>query len=132
MSLKSLMDRMSDTLSVPAAERDGEWAHENCRLSRFIHECVWERRPDPKVVSEDVIPLLRKILRAMEAVPHKGRYGKDIPKFVRNVRRRITNLRRYVAGKPSAFAPSSMLERAGASDLPPEELLEKMVAERSG
>ena len=64
-------------------------------------------------------------------VPRKGKYGKYIDAFSGNIGLRIDNLREnYLAGKESAFAPSSLLEqveeilREGeGSDMAPEELL---------
>jgi hypothetical protein len=120
MVISAIYARMLEAMNTPPQMRNGEWAHERCADSRKLHEAIWETRPDPEFVRDEVIPFLRDVMSAVLAVPRKGRYRTHIAKFARNIGLRARNLCNFVDGKPSDFVPSSMLEAKIPANIPPE------------
>jgi len=113
LDLRRCLERLRDGLRTPVALRDGWWALGRCHDSREVHLVVWQSRPDPKQVLEEVIPLLsetRAAVVALEEMAERkqlGEFGGQIGDVADNIASRIRNLEAYVGGRPSVFAPRS-------------------------
>ena len=130
MTPKRALDRLRAALAVPSPRRDILWAHGCCRKSREIHESVWLSHPSREWVECEVMPLLERVEELVLAVRCDQKSRPKLKLFTRNIAARARNLRNYVHGKPSAFAPSPLLNRVKGTKLSPEESLRSMLALR--
>ncbi len=73
-------------------------------------------KPCPEHVEKKIIPQLKLVREAVLAVPRRGKHGDAVAVYAKNILRRIKNLRRYVKGLPSNFAPDARLKRVTKAD----------------
>lgn len=97
-------------------DRNMEWAHELCTVSRFVHVHVWLYCVDLRTVEADVIPLLQRISTALAEFGERSTSLSDddrkhIREYMENDERRIVNIRsNYLKGRRSAFLPEETFD----------------------
>lgn len=127
MSLQGHVRRMREALALPCEQRNEDWGHDVCQISRHIHESVWEYRPKREFVRDEVIPLLAEAMQAVLGAKINDKQAKELVKAnAGNIDSRIRNLRNYVDGKPSSFAPGGLLEKVDVPNLEPEAVLRSL------
>jgi len=80
MGLEEHVRQMKETLDALSDQRDERWGHDVCRISRRIHESVWECRPEPELVRDVLVPLLAEAMRAAVDAGRKAYLAGRIPR----------------------------------------------------
>ena len=106
------MEDLDRLIRVLPEERDLDWVHELCNVSRYIHLDVWGCCCEHSYVEEAVLQLFRKTVRELDAMATVGGISSAMKRAVvvakRNVTIRIKNLEEnYLQGKPSRCEPPS-------------------------
>jgi hypothetical protein len=87
---------------LKSSHKDGPWAYEACKLSREIIEDVLEYYPSTEYVEREIISLLKKFVKPIEAMKIKpdDSFVNYTSGFLKNINWRISKLEKYVAGLP--------------------------------
>ena len=122
MSYELSVKQMRSLLALSEDDRNMDWAHDVCTMSRFVHINVWKFCAPREYVRTQVIPLLENAKKQLLNLANmKGFDTSKILDYAENDTARIKNLKdNYLEQKPSAFRPGDKLSepefKAGDKD----------------
>ena len=116
VNLDVALDIFNDILDedhFPKTDRDIDWARKCCIYSRCVHLNVWRDNTPIEIVTNKIIPLLKKAEEELDRFEEKDisakKYKSEVQYYKANIEFRKENLaNNYANGKPSDFPPEAM------------------------